>query len=369
MAIVQRVGIVGAGLGGLAAAVAAARAGMQVEVFEARAHIAQPAVHVEVAPNLLRELAGLGVAEACVRRGFPFSSYALFDSEGRQHDELPAPPLAGPPWPPALGLTLADLLALLRDAAQAHRVRLHLGCAVHEVQADATVLTEDGGRHRFDLTAIATGQALPLIAGRPAQPVPTTALPLQACLCLLPRPVVMAGTAWVLCRGAGGLKRVGLVPVDTRRAGVALLLASHADTRHAALRDALAGENRLLRGLGAQLHDEVPVQVCGIANGLLPGPWHQGAVLRIGRSAHRLPPYFGQGPAQVVEDACVLGDLLRQGLTPQALGLAFSARRQPRVQQVLQVALQAARWQAQPESTTDLRALAETLQPLVAEPA
>ena len=369
MARVQRIAIVGAGLAGLSAAVAAARAGVQVTVFEARAAIAQPAVHVEVAPNLLRELAGLGVAEACVRRGFPCSSPALSDGEGRQRDELRAPHLAGPPWPPGLGLTLADLLALLQEAALAEGAELQLGRAVHALHTDATVRTDDGLSHRFDLAAIAAGRQLPFIGGRATRPVPTTALPLQWCLGLLPRPAALAGTAWVLCRGTGGLKRVCLVPVDARRVGMALLLGADADTRPAALRAALAGENTLLQGLGRWLHDDVPVHACRIADGLLPGPWHQGAVLRIGRSAHRLPLYFGQAAAQVVEDACVLGDLLRRGLSPRAVGPAFTARRQPRVQQVLQVAQQAARWQLQPDSSTDLQALARTLQPLVAEPA
>jgi 2-polyprenyl-6-methoxyphenol hydroxylase-like FAD-dependent oxidoreductase len=369
MAAVQRVGIVGAGLTGLAAAVAVARAGVQVQVFEAQAQIAQPAAHIDVVPNLLRELAGLGLAEACVRRGFPFHSCVLIDSEGRQRDELPAAHLAGPPWPPTLGLVLADLLSLLRDAALALGVQLHLASPVRAVRADATVHTEDGRSHAFDLGIVAAGKGLPSIAGRAAAPVPAETLPQQWCHCLLPRPVALASAAWVLCRGLGGLMRAALVPVDTRRVGLALLLPAEVETQPAALRALLAGECALLRGLGAQLHDGIPVHTRRVASGLLPGPWHAGAVLRIGRSVHRLPPHFGQSAAQAVEDACVLGALLRSGLAARALGPAFMARRQPRVQQVLQVALQAARWQLQPEAGTDLRALSETLQPLVAEPA
>ncbi|MBL8303508.1 MAG: NAD(P)-binding protein, partial [Ideonella sp.] len=61
-----RVGIVGAGLGGLAAALAAVRAGAQVDVFEALAEPPALPVPIDVVPNLLRDLATLGLGEACV---------------------------------------------------------------------------------------------------------------------------------------------------------------------------------------------------------------------------------------------------------------------------------------------------------------
>ena len=60
MAVIGHVGVVGAGLAGLAAALAAATAGLHVDVFEAAPVLFEPQAHIDVVPNLLRDL---GVAQ------------------------------------------------------------------------------------------------------------------------------------------------------------------------------------------------------------------------------------------------------------------------------------------------------------------
>src|SRR5206468_11619323 len=126
--------------------------------------------------------------------------------------------------------------------------------------------------------------------------------------------------------GSGSLKAM-LVPVDTRRAGVAVLLPADASEDAAALRSTLATQGRLLQALGAQWNDDTPMLVRPVRSGLLDGPWHAHGALRIGDSAHVLPPHFGQAAAQVVEDAVVLGDLLRQRMERDDLLSSFMARR------------------------------------------
>jgi 2-polyprenyl-6-methoxyphenol hydroxylase-like FAD-dependent oxidoreductase len=163
--------------------------------------------------------------------------------------------------------------------------------------------------------------------------------------------------------------RALLVPVDAQQAGVALMRPADAPSDTAALRELLAAQGPLLRGLAEHWLDDTPVLRRPVRNGVLPGNWHHGGVLRIGRSAHRLPPHFGQAGAQVVEDACVLGDLLRGGLDRETLLAAFMRRRGERARGVYALATQAARWQQKPEAATDLPALAARLQQLVAAPA
>lgn len=365
MAAIAHVGIVGAGLAGLAAAVAAARAGMRVDVFETQAEPEAPAAHIDVVPNLLRDLVALGVAEACVRRGFPYQGFRVLDGEGACLFELPTPCLAGPPWPAALGLVYGELLGALREAALALGVRLHAGCAVRDAGADALV-TAQGERHGFDLVVVASGEALPSLAGRPAVPVPVEAMPQQWCHALLPRPAALYCATWVIGRGA---LRAMLVPVDARRIGVAVLLSAGSPATPARLRETLLGQGALLRSLATHWHDATGVIVRPVRSGLLAGPWHAQGVLRVGHSAHRLPPHFGQAAAQAVEDARVLGELLRARPERGALLEAFGARRGERARRVHAVAEQAARWQMNPEATTDLRALDARLAALVATPA
>src|SRR5689334_5638648 len=118
MAVVRHVGIVGAGLAGLSAALAASLARVREEAFEADARPAMPAAHIEVVPNLLRDLVALELGASCVRAGFPYQGFAVLDGDGRRHFEIPTPRLAGERHAAALGMVYGDLLGLLRDAAQ-----------------------------------------------------------------------------------------------------------------------------------------------------------------------------------------------------------------------------------------------------------
>ena len=247
-------------------------------------------------------------------------------------------------------MVYGDLLGLLRDAAVAHGARLHLGCAVTDVAAGEAIVTADGQRHGVDLALVARGDELPQ----------------QWCHALLPRPPTLERTLWVL--GTGSTKAM-VVPVDARRAGIAVLQPLGASSTAAAMRATLAGQGRLLQSLGALWKDGTPSLVRPVRSGLLEGPWHEQGVLRIGHSAHVLPPHFGQAAAQAVEDAVVLGDLLRLQLSRDEMLQAFMARRGERARQVHAVATQAARWDLRPEAATDLPALAAQLAQLVAGPA
>lgn len=364
MASIRHVGVVGAGLAGLAAGLAAAASGVRVDVFEADIEPAAPAAHIDVVPNLLRDLVALGVGAGCVRHGFPYHGVAVIDGDGRPLFELPTPKLAGPGFPPSLGMVYGDLLALLREAALARGVRLHPGLAVREVRSGA-LFTQDGTRHDVDLAVVASGEHLPLLAGG-AVALDCVALPQQWCHALLPRPVGLERATWVF--GAGATKAM-VVPVNLRQAGLALLLPAGADTTPAALRGVLAGQGRWLQALGALWHDGTSTLVRHVRSGVLEGPWHAGGVLRIGHSAHVLPPHFGQAAAQAVEDAVVLGALLCDGAVRSDLLEAFTARRGERARAVHALATQAARWDLQPEAATDLPAIADRLAPLVARPA
>lgn len=359
------VGIVGGGLAGLAAALAAARAGARVEVFEAQAEPPALPVPIDVVPNLLRDLASLGLGEACVRRGFPYQGMGLCDGEGRRHAEVPTPRLAGPALPAALGMVYGDLLALLREACRAAGVPLHAGRPVVDAGPQGRLQTEDGQVHRVDLAVMACGTRLPRLAGTPARPLALEALPQQWCHALLPRPLALEQAAWVLGPGPNKLM---LVPVGARRAGVVLQQAAGAPATAAALRAQLAAPGRWLAQLAAHWHDDTPVLLRPVATGLLEGDWFAHGVLRIGHAAHVLPPQFGQAAAQTVEDAVVLGQLLKAGLRRSDLLAAFMARRAERARQVHAVVTQAAHWDLRPEPATDLPALAARLAPLVSLP-
>jgi len=344
---------------------AAARAGIRVDLFETLPEPAPSAVHVDVVPNFLRCLVSLGVGEACVRRGFPYSGFAVLDSDGRRCDEFAMPRLAGGRWPAATGMINGELQQVLREAALANGVQFQFGTEVVDVRSDGGIVTERGGRHQVDLIVVATGDRLPLFDGSPPLAFHLEALPLQCCYALVPRPRSLERASWIIGRGS---LRALQVPVDDRRAGVVVMEAREAPVDHASVRRALDRQGPLLRDLTAHWPEDSDVLLRPVRGGVLDGAWHERGVLRIGSSAHRLMPHFGQSAAQVGEDALVLGSLLRDRLDRNTLLDAFMARRGGRARRVHAVTIQAARWQLRPEAATDLRTLAKDLEPLVAEP-
>ncbi len=368
MARASHLGIVGAGLAGLAAAVAAATAGARVEVFEAAAGIAAPPAHIDIVPNLVRDLSMLGLADACVRRGFAYNGVSVVDADGRAHFEIPTPSLGGVRLPAAMGMLYAELMRVLYDAALAHGVAVHWRSGVRAIEphgARPCVWLTDGRRLGFDLVVLAgavdvAGIELPL-------PARAERLPQRWDYVLLPRPRGLERLTWVV-----GPRRVKafVLPVNVRQAGLAVLRDERpagvsAAGASAALRTALADHGALLGRLGAGLGDDATVVGRPVCSGVLAGAWHVGGALRIGSNAHVLPPHFGQAAAQSVEDATVLGELLRAGLDRQELLMRFAARRGDRAARVHAIASQAARWDLDPEPATDIAALARHLAPIV----
>ena len=368
VARLRHIAVVGAGLAGLAVAVAAAAAGVRVEVFEAAGDLAAPPAQIDVVPNLVRDLSTLGLAEACVRRGFAYAGVSVVDADGHAHFEIATPSLGGVRLPAAIGMPYAELMRVLHDAALARGAVVHWRCAVREVEphgAQARIALADGRRLGFDLVVLAgaadvAGVELPLHAG-------AERLPQRWDYVLLPRPQGLERLTWVV--GPGRCKAL-ILPVNVRQAGLALLRDERlpgvpAVSTPAQLRAALAAEGTLLARMGASLRDDATVVGRPVRSGLLAGAWHVGAALRLGSSAHVLPPHFGQAAAQSVEDATVLGELLRAGLDRDELLARFGARRADRAAHVHALASQAARWDLDPEPATDIAALARRLAPIV----
>lgn len=363
MAAIARIGIVGAGLAGLAAAVAATAAGLQVDVFEAEPGLAAPPAHIDVVPTLMRGLVALGVGEACVRRGFAYRGVAVVDAEGRLRFEIETPALAGPRWPAALGMAYGPLLQVLHDAAVAQGARMHWGVPVVRCDPaqDPVALHTSGGRSwHGDLVLVAGARAveglpLPLADGY-------RALPQCWDHVLLSRPRALDRSTWVV--GPGRNKAL-LVPFGVSQAGLAVLRETGAGRAAADLRAHVAAQGGWLASAVSTLRDDAVVVGRQVRSALLTGPWQVGAALRIGNSAHLLPPHFGQAAAQAVEDAVVLQDLLRTPMRRDDLLARFMQRRAERAERVHGITTQAAAWDLHPEPSTDLQALARRLAPIV----
>lgn len=368
-----RICVVGAGIAGLACALAAARQGMAVQLIDEAVSARQLPASIDVVPGMLRDLARLGVADDCVRAGFAYHGIDVLDRQGRRLFELPTERLAGPRWPAALGIPHGELHGVLARAAEQAGAQLLRGRHVAAIEVDgegrARVLLAGDRPLGADLVLLATGARSPLRAtlfptARAVEPLGQVwRYALVRRPQRLDRPLVAIG-------GPG--HRAVLLPVQHDAAGVAVTepVSSPAGVTPAAqLRRALQVFAPAVSELAAHIHDDTPVATRPVLSGVLDGPWHRGPVLAVGDGAHALPPHFGQAAAQSVEDACVLADLLPAATDRDRLFQDFEQRRSARARQVHEITSTAARWDLRPDSAADIGELMQRLMRTVAHPA
>lgn len=369
---VERVCVVGAGLAGLACAVAAASRGMCVQVFDEADQRTNVRGHVEVVPNMLRDLVALGVGDDCVRAGFPFHGVDVLDRHGRLLHQLPTEGLAGPRYPAALGISQAELRQVLERAATDGGASLARGARVVSIQMrdeQAVVLLASGEQTQADLVVLASGAAGGLRSDLFSHARKAVNFGQAWWYAMVPRPVDL-DRPLIAVGGAG--QRVVLVPVRNDAAGLALIQPTHPRTpaqAHAVLRESLRSFAPRVQALAKHISADTPIGWRPVRSGLLEAPWHCGAVLAVGDCAHVLPPHFGQAAAQAIEDARVLGDLLADASDRTSLFEDFQRRRVERARRVHALTVTAARWDLEPESGADLSLLMSELSRAVAQPA
>ncbi|MCW5636432.1 MAG: FAD-dependent monooxygenase [Rubrivivax sp.] len=367
-----RICVVGAGLAGLACALAAAGRGLQVQLFDEAEQPCSAPAHIEVVPNMLRGLVALGVGDECVRAGFAYRGIDVIDRHGRHLHELVTEHLAGARYPAALGIRHADLHQVLERAALRRGVALRRGSrvhAVHEREGAAAVELAGGKSAPADLVVLAAGAGSALRAACFPHARAASVLDQAWWYALLPRPVDLDRP--LVAFGSAGQRAV-LVPVRHDLAGIALTGPMPVQQRLSPaghLREALASFAPRLRTLSAHFGEGTPVVRRTARSGLLDLPWHHGAVLAVGDGAHAFPPHFGQAAAQAIEDAQVLADLLGAVPDRQTLFEAFQRRRAERVRLVHDITTTAARWDLKPEGDADLSLLMDRLMRTVAQPA
>lgn len=328
--------VVGAGIGGLAAAVALRRRGWRVTVLERATALEPVGAGIGIAPNALRALDVLGVGDA-VR------AMAAFQGEGglrrpdgrwlsRTSGEAAAERFGGPVVVAQRAELVAVLAGLLPDGA------LRTGTRVVSASPEGRVTTEDGTIDA-DLVVAADGiNSAVRGALFPEHPGPgysgftswRTVVPAPAAY--LPHETWGRGRLW------------GTVPLTGGRVYCYATAVTPPGGR------APDGDERTeLRRLFGDWHDPVPGLIDSAAPGTVlrndvhhlarPLPaFHQGRVALLGDAAHAMTPNLGQGGCQALEDAVVLAHLAAPEAGEQAVAralAAYTAQRLPRTTRVV----------------------------------
>lgn len=151
-------GIIGAGIGGLTAALALRQAGYDVTVFDSAPEIAPMGAALSLLENAILALRELGAAQRIESEAAPILNTSVQDARGRFLIRSVASKLASDGVPLARLPTRALLQSALIEAVGNDVIRLDCSIASTSQSADqAMIRTADAAEHSFDLVMAADG--------------------------------------------------------------------------------------------------------------------------------------------------------------------------------------------------------------------
>ena len=343
MGQIQKVAVVGAGLGGLTAAIALRQRGFDVTVYEQAEALGEIGAGIQLSPNAMRVLIALGLDQAFEAIAFEPERHVV--RNWKTGGIVSATQMRGVFRPQYgagyFGAHRADFHALLQRAVPADCIRLNARVTGITQTPDRAVLAfSDGGKIESDVVIGADGlrSAVRGSLFGPDAPrftghivwrglVPSSALPKG-----LIEPDMTAwfgpkGTVvyyyvrrgeivnWIAHYEADWREESWSVESDWREAAQAY------DGWHPTLAELFSRTERCYKWA---LYDRDPLP-----------RWTQGRVTLLGDAAHPMLPYLAQGAAQALEDGYVLADALAQhrGDAIQAL-MAYEAARLPRTARI-----------------------------------
>jgi len=343
MSKVQKVAVVGAGLGGLNAAIALIQRGFDVTVYEQAPELGEIGAGIQLSPNASRVLIALGLDRAFEAIAFEPNRHVVrnwktgsITSATQMKGVFRAQYGAG-----YFGAHRADFHAVLQAAVPRACIRLNAKCTAVSQLGDRAVLSfADGSSADADVVVGADGirSAVREDLFGPDAPRFTGHIVWRG---LVPNDSLPKGliepdmTAWFGPKGT-------VVHYYVRRGEIVNWIAHYeadwreeswsieSDWREAA--QAYAGWHPLLNELFSRtqrcykwaLYDRDPLP-----------RWTQGRITLLGDAAHPMLPYLAQGAAQAIEDGYVLAEMLAANREdPQGALVAYEQARLPRTARI-----------------------------------
>jgi 2-polyprenyl-6-methoxyphenol hydroxylase-like FAD-dependent oxidoreductase len=350
MTAIQKALVVGAGIGGLTAAVALRRQGIEVDLVEIKPVLTVYGVGIIQPNNTLRALDQIGLARACVDAGQAFPGWRIHDAAGNVLMEAPATSDAAPGYPPNNGITRPKLHAILTDAAAGAGAVIRFGVTIdrfEETAAGVDVRFTNGESGRYDLIVASDGLNSDVrrrLFGDAYEPQFTGQ---GVWRYNLPRPADLEWAALFVAPDS----KAGLVPLSPTLMYMLLVTTEPGNPPMKGLQMADEMRRRLgsYTGLIGQLKplitDSDAVVYRPMESMLLPSPWMKGRVLVIGDAAHTTTPHLAQGAAMAIEDAVLIGELMGRDAPLSALLDEFMARRFTRSKFVVDSSRQIGAWE------------------------
>lgn len=311
MSKIKNILVAGAGVGGLAAAIAFAGRGVNVVLIEKRSSFSIAGVGLGQPSNALRVYESFGVFEEILDNGCVFDTLTFFDAQRTLIAEHKFQ-LGDERIPAFCALKRTDLHRILLARAQKAGAAIKLGTWVTDWlennEERVTVGLSDGTQQSFDLVVgfdgirSATRQYLYGNAFNPRH------CGFGAWRIQIPRPDYVKGIEIL----QGVLGKSGGMPISKDTMYLFNIRPEPVDAFYnqkdlaPLLKERLAQYGAYVATTRESLNEMSDIVYSPLEPLLVPYPWHRHRVVIGGDAAHVVPPHLTQGAAQAVEDAYVL---------------------------------------------------------------
>ena len=334
--------VIGAGVGGLSAALALRRRGARATVLEQADRVCETGAGLQISPNGLRAIDALGLGARLRGAAVEARRVRLRDHRGRDLLALDIAAAGGA----HLLVHRQDLIDALADAAREAGVEIVAGARVERVEA--------GARPRVGLRGAQSMEADLVIGADGLHSATRAAL-------LADAPPRFAGqVAWrsVIACPAGAapeaLVHVGpgrhVVSYPLRRGELLNIVAVQRRPSWEAAEACVPDDPERLRGAFGDFSPEIRALLGRVERtslwGLFARPvarrWHAPGVALLGDAAHPALPFLAQGACMALEDAWILADCLSaDGPRDAALAL-YQRRREARARRIVRASARTA---------------------------
>ena len=358
----RSVAIVGAGMGGLAVAATLRQVGIDVQVYEQAARFARIGAGIQMMPNSMKVLRGIGVEDRLRATSFaPYSHLNRIADTGEVTRELPMPEsLYSAPYLCMHRADLHDALASVVPSEIIHLNKKLVG--LDQAGGRVTLRFEDGSTASADAVVGADGvhSVVRDIVVGPDAPIHKGRIAYRA---VFPSKLMggfdigSSRTKW------WGADRHIVIYYTNKAKGEVYFVTSVPEPAEWLTRESWSakGDVKELRAAYEGFHQDVRnvLNACpdchkwAILEREPLRRWSDGRVVLLGDSAHPMTPYMAQGAATSIEDAAILARCLDavNGEDIEGAFKRYEAHRKPRTS-VVQAISSANTWMREGDGDT-----------------